>query len=781
MEFQTKTVRELKTYSRSTKLRQNSEGLPVLENSDEPLTTKDAIRFLLNGTLRLRVCRYCLNKTSDLNELDEVLVLAGKSGLYEVTVKDIIASFHPFKVAYDPNFPNKICKKCLDKALACYLFTQQCEQSERALRNYFEDIDEKFHKLDPLEPVKKRGKRKLKPNYNVLYAEHLNIIDYAEPIMNIVNLNTIPLEIMQENELECSKCWKILPDKFSLANHEKSHPKTMWYHCKLCGKSFVKYFQLKKHKRLVHSRFDEIAKPEIGFTCQQCGIHIKLLDEHLRHIEKHKFKNSLDNLIKRNTSNMCSICFSDNEDLTGLNETMSFHGGHPGLTGERSIYSMVSSVFPDITLASYTGTKICKHCLSKLTTTYIFLLSVKNIRNRLNTCISLILGDLDNVEEDKNIIIEIGQDAILPSFEYEDIDLIKDEDMKVDVLEDEFRVSDSESIKSEHLMKEEDDSDSVLSEMISSPDEIEFENPAKNATKTYAKRNAVNGYQSYMDCEYLDDVCSEFLTFRKRTKSKKNCLFTCPLCHKHFVSDYFLNKHILKHRFETVKCKYCTRTFKSKFHLFEHVKVVHLIKTEVFGECDVCGRNYIDAVKLNKHIKRHHDTQCLLCDKFFKTQVHHDRHMQRHIMKFKKSNREETLTCSFCEKACINENDLSLHVNKVHLLMKPYNCDMCEKQFYTEYNLNCHKRLHTMFSKEECNFCSRVFKCRKNLVVHLRKHINIKPHYCPVCSKSFYSESSMKRHMKMYHGGRFCCRLCRTVVDSNTDLKNHIKVAHSCM
>ncbi|XP_038217114.1 uncharacterized protein LOC119836020 isoform X2 [Zerene cesonia] len=347
MEFQTKTVRELKTYSRSTKLRQNSEGLPVLENSDEPLTTKDAIRFLLNGTLRLRVCRYCLNKTSDLNELDEVLVLAGKSGLYEVTVKDIIASFHPFKVAYDPNFPNKICKKCLDKALACYLFTQQCEQSERALRNYFEDIDEKFHKLDPLEPVKKRGKRKLKPNYNVLYAEHLNIIDYAEPIMNIVNLNTIPLEIMQENELECSKCWKILPDKFSLANHEKSHPKTMWYHCKLCGKSFVKYFQLKKHKRLVHSRFDEIAKPEIGFTCQQCGIHIKLLDEHLRHIEKHKFKNSLDNLIKRNTSNMCSICFSDNEDLTGLNETMSFHGGHPGLTGERSIYSMVSSVFPD--------------------------------------------------------------------------------------------------------------------------------------------------------------------------------------------------------------------------------------------------------------------------------------------------------------------------------------------------------------------------------------------------------------------------------------------------
>ncbi|XP_045507927.1 zinc finger protein 184-like isoform X1 [Colias croceus] len=781
MEFQTKTVRELKTYSRSAKPRKHSEDLTSkLENSEEPLTTKDAIRFLLNGTLRFRVCRYCLNKTSELNELDEVLVLAGKSGLYEVTIKDIIASFHPFKVAHDSNFPNKICKKCLDKALACYLFTQQCEQSERALRNYFEDMDEKFSKLDPLEPVKRRGKPKLKPNYNVLHAEHLNIIDYAEPIINIVNLNTIPLEITEENELECSKCWQLLPNKFALANHEKSHPKTMWYHCKLCGKSFVKYSQLKKHKR-IHAWSNEIAKPEIGFTCQQCGVNNKSLDEHLRHIEKHKFKNSLDNLIKRNTSNMCSICFNIDEETTEFSKTMSFHGGLPGLTGEKSIYSMVSSVFPDISLACYTGTKICNHCLSKLITTYIFLLSAKNIRNRLNTCISLILSDLDKVDEDKNVIIEIGQDAILPSFEYDNVELIKDEDMNIDVLEDEFRVSDSESIKSESIKSESIKSVSVQSDILSSLDENEFVNPAKNATKTYAKKNAVNGYQSYIDCEYLDDVCSEFLTFRKRTKNKKNCLFTCPICHKHFISDYFLNKHVLKHTFETVNCKFCAKTFKSKSRMFEHVKVVHSLKTQVFAECNVCGRNFTDALKLKKHIKRHFNTQCILCDKFFKTQVHHDRHIQRHIMKFKKNSRYEILTCSFCEKACINENDLSLHVNKVHLLMKPYSCDMCEKQFYTEYNLNCHKRLHSMFSKEECNFCGKVFKCRKNLVVHLRKHINIKPHYCPVCSKSFYSESGMKRHMKIYHGGRFCCRLCRTVVDSNTDLKTHIKVAHSCM
>lgn len=64
----------------------------------EELTTKNALTFLIAGTLQCKVCKYCLNVTEELYELERVMEIASKGGLYSVTVKDMIASFHPFKV-----------------------------------------------------------------------------------------------------------------------------------------------------------------------------------------------------------------------------------------------------------------------------------------------------------------------------------------------------------------------------------------------------------------------------------------------------------------------------------------------------------------------------------------------------------------------------------------------------------------------------------------------------------------------------------------------------------
>lgn len=65
----------------------------------EPLCTKDAVKFLLDGTLRLRVCRYCLNTTRELSELDEILEIGVDGAIHEITIKDIVSSFHPIKVS----------------------------------------------------------------------------------------------------------------------------------------------------------------------------------------------------------------------------------------------------------------------------------------------------------------------------------------------------------------------------------------------------------------------------------------------------------------------------------------------------------------------------------------------------------------------------------------------------------------------------------------------------------------------------------------------------------
>ncbi|VVC87738.1 unnamed protein product [Leptidea sinapis] len=718
----------------------------------DPLSAKHAVEMLLNDTLQYNVCRYCLHVTTYLRELDEILTMGGKDAFFEVTINDIIASVHPFKVNSKTNVLNKICNMCLDKAISCYLFAQQCEQSERALRNYFEEIIDKFNKLDPIEPVKKRGKRKINPNYNILFVEHENVIDFAEPIINIVNLNAVPNEQDTINDLECSKCWQVLPNTISLLNHEKSHPKSMWYHCRLCGKSFVRIHQYKRHIRNCHIS-NEINVPEKKFKCNECGIMNEQFSIHLQHVEKHKFKSVFECLIKQNLKCFCMICFGKEETLIDLNESMHFHGGYKELSGERSISSILTRVLPNITLINK-DTKICSQCLNSLITSFIFITSTHYIQNRLIKCIDNIVRDLSNIDENKNVIIEIEQNAILPS------DAIQEEDnvMREDVLEDEFRIEfTSESDESDELSNVEN-----------------IYNPARIVTKTYLKRKVANGVAH--SAKY-DQMCSEFLLKSRRVSEVSG--LTCPICIKNFISDYFLKKHIISHLPKPVACKVCNQSFKSKFTLFEHAKMMHILCIPSFS-CSICNRLFKNRTRLQHHEKNHFYKKCLLCDKYFKSQKYFNTHLVRHGIKYNMSKRN-VVFCSVCEKACSNENELSLHVNKAHIQMKPYSCDMCEKQFYTEYNLKCHKKLHNLYSREECKFCHRVFKCRRSLVIHLRRHIDIKPNACPVCSQTFYSESEVRKHMKLKHGGKFCCRVCRKVVDSNSDLKQHIKVSHSYM
>lgn len=452
------------------------------------------------------------------------------------------------------------------------------------------------------------------------------------------------------------------------------------------------------------------------------------------------------------------------------------------------------------TVNNYVGTKICDSCLNHALTSYIFLKKIRYTRTRLETCISLMLENLENVEEpEKTVMVEIAEDSILPltlkdDEELEEIGLndsdIDESKLKVEVLEDEFRIesesSDESSVKSESKSTKFDDLKKTLYP-VSQTDFI-LDNPAKDATRTYLNRKLVNGFQpKLVDHEIKkplpDDVCSEFLTFKKKPKPARRRLtrFTCPLCSKHFISDYFLKKHMLKHINMKIKCPVCLIQLNSKFRLFEHMKMQHVAGDTTYDTCTLCGRGFADQTKLLAHERTHYAKQCQLCDKLFRTQCRFDSHLQRHGMRFNTLKNRKAQNCSFCEKECSNENELSLHVNRSHLQIKPYSCDMCDKQFYTEPNLSSHKRVHGFHSKETCEFCNKVFKCRKDLVVHVRRHIGSRPHNCHVCRQSFYSESSRDAHMKRVHGGRLCCRLCKSMFNRKMDLKAHVNVAHNAM
>lgn len=94
----------LKTYSKidniapKTTLNRRYKPRITIIVKREPLTTKKAIELLLNGTLKRQVCRYCMNVTNVLNDLDQIMHISRKDALYKVCIRDMVATFHPFKV-----------------------------------------------------------------------------------------------------------------------------------------------------------------------------------------------------------------------------------------------------------------------------------------------------------------------------------------------------------------------------------------------------------------------------------------------------------------------------------------------------------------------------------------------------------------------------------------------------------------------------------------------------------------------------------------------------------
>ena len=451
---------------------------------------------------------------------------------------------------------------------------------------------------------------------------------------------------------------------------------------------------------------------------------------------------------------------------------------------------------------NFIGTKICEKCLNHAITSYIFIHQFNFTRERLDLCVSLMLDNLSKIKPNANVFVQVSPPSIMAPQEDLDESLLLDENdfideskLKVDVLEDEFRVkSESESgsepdniiyLPSPKPKPFEEEIEPILEEVTfesPSPKSIpvstpEIENLARSATKTYMKKKLVNGLQS---SKYPVDVCSEFLTFNKRKKVEKVSLkFTCPLCSKHFISEYFLKRHILKHVNKKIYCNLCHSVFKSKFHLYEHTKMTHLLNESFYMTCKECGRNFTDTDKLQSHEENHRIKPCQLCNKVYVTQAHYENHIQRHAVKLKHIKEKQAQTCSFCEKECLNDNELSVHVNKVHLQIKPYSCDMCDRQFYTESNLKNHKKVHSMPSKETCEFCSKTLNSRKQLVIHVRKHIGAKPFCCQVCGLAFYSAYKVRKHMKIYHGGRFCCRICKSIFATKYELKDHVNRDHN--
>lgn len=117
----------------------------------------------------------------------------------------------------------------------------------------------------------------------------------------------------------------------------------------------------------------------------------------------------------------------------------------------------------------------------------------------------------------------------------------------------------------------------------------------------------------------------------KKTKARKNA--TCPVCYQKFECYEDYQVHVQKHNGDIekpYKCKACGKSYLCASllnrHLFTHTN------TKLY-ECSVCKKGFNNSAHLKSHMYVHTGEKpfsCNVCDKGFNQMPHLKRHMASH-------------------------------------------------------------------------------------------------------------------------------------------------------
>lgn len=282
--------------------------------------------------------------------------------------------------------------------------------------------------------------------------------------------------------------------------------------------------------------------------------------------------------------------------------------------------------------------------------------------------------------------------------------------------------------------------------------------------KLHLKRHIGGGSKKYK-CK----VCPKlFVDVQKKADHeivhKNNMPYKCTQC-----DDKFRRYSNLVHHRETkhpnTKKKtrdfvcHCGEIFKSLKRFNWHSEV-HDAKPKT---CTHCGEKFIHLSSLTRHIRKAHNTLCVL-----------------------DTNLNQNVECPICKKIYL-KTSLEAHL-KVHAGVKPYSCNICNRDFSTKWNLKLHKWVHASRTSKpfRCNLCQSAFIRQTDYVSHLHSHKNIKPYTCNHCGRQFIRKYNCQRHVKEHETSKsFKCTLCDKQFHRSYYLQEHLRVhsgvrPHTC-
>lgn len=315
--------------------------------------------------------------------------------------------------------------------------------------------------------------------------------------------------------------------------------------------------------------------------------------------------------------------------------------------------------------------------------------------------------------------------------------------------------------------------------------------PTKNALEEHHAR-VHSGIQykkrrKIIECTICDITFKNIKEMLEHEKlHSPNEMFPCKVCPKVFSNLKKIYIHKQKHYSRRIKCPGCKKAVAASYLVQHEALCPYLKKKEAKNICEICGKVFHAHQNLKSHLQLHTRSEpCEYCGKMIKP-VSMKKHIELKHGPYAVPHADDPLSrpirllkCTDCEYVTRKKADFENHVNKVHLKIKPYGCDVCSRDFCSKFRLREHMRTHSSAQSCYCAYCGKKFANKVCLKMHVRRHTGENPYECNICTEKFRSSSIMKTHrLKKHQDKTISCPLCDSMYHIVAEMRFHVKKTH---